>query len=231
MLGTMNSLVAATLAFVGSHFLLSHPPLRSNLVKQIGEMPFRMLYSTVALVSLLWMVRAFGAAPYVALWTAPPALAWIPVLIMPLAWYLVIAGVTTPNPGMVGLTDVVEEGAPCRGVHSITRHPMLWGVALWALAHLPVNGDLASLILMGGFLVLSLGGMWHIDYKRSQLMGGDYGPFLLTTSILPFAAIATGRCKLDLAGIGVLRPLIALVAAAVSFHLHEMVIGVSPVPG
>jgi uncharacterized membrane protein len=199
-------------------------------VKQLGEKIFRVLYSAVALVSFLWMLRAYGAAPHVELWVAPPALTWLPVLVMPLAWYLVIAGVTTPNPGMVGLTDAVEEAASCRGVHTITRHPMLWGVALWALVHIPVNGDLASLVLMGGFLVLAFGGMWHIDYKRSQLIGGDYGPFLLTTSIVPFAAIATGRCKPDWLGIGIMRPLIALLLAAASFHLHEMIIGVSAIP-
>ncbi|MCB6178516.1 NnrU family protein [Rhodobacter sp. Har01] len=32
------------------------------------------------------------------------------------------------------------------------RHPQLTGFALWALAHLLVNGDLASLILFGGLL-------------------------------------------------------------------------------
>ncbi|SNX69501.1 NnrU protein [Cereibacter ovatus] len=30
------------------------------------------------------------------------------------------------------------------------RHPMLYGFALWAFAHLLVNGDVASLILFGG---------------------------------------------------------------------------------
>ena len=32
------------------------------------------------------------------------------------------------------------------------RHPMLYGVALWAIAHLLTNGDVASLILFGGLL-------------------------------------------------------------------------------
>lgn len=36
------------------------------------------------------------------------------------------------------------------------RHPMLWGGILWAVAHLLVNGDLASLILFGGI------GLWAI---------------------------------------------------------------------
>lgn len=36
------------------------------------------------------------------------------------------------------------------------RHPMLWGTAVWAVAHLLVNGDRASLVLFGGI------GLWAL---------------------------------------------------------------------
>jgi len=38
----------------------------------------------------------------------------------------------------------------------VTRHPMLWGVTLWSVAHLIANGDLASILLFGSFVVFSL---------------------------------------------------------------------------
>ena len=38
-------------------------------------------------------------------------------------------------------------------VAGVIRHPQLTAVKLWALAHLLVNGDSASLILFGGLLV------------------------------------------------------------------------------
>ena len=38
----------------------------------------------------------------------------------------------------------------------VNRHPQLTGVVLWAVAHLLVNGDLASMVLFGGFLVWAL---------------------------------------------------------------------------
>ena len=41
-------------------------------------------------------------------------------------------------------------------VRSKIRHPMLWGVTLWAAAHLLVNGDTASLVLFGGL------GLWAV---------------------------------------------------------------------
>jgi uncharacterized membrane protein len=46
-----------------------------------------------------------------------------------------------------------------------------WGVALWALVHLVVNGDLASLILFGSLLVIALGGTVSIDAKRRRKFG------------------------------------------------------------
>lgn len=36
------------------------------------------------------------------------------------------------------------------------RHPMLWGMVLWAGAHLLVNGDLASVVLFGSL------GLWAV---------------------------------------------------------------------
>ena len=41
-------------------------------------------------------------------------------------------------------------------VVGVIRHPQLTAVKLWAVAHLLVNGDSASLLLFGGLLVLSL---------------------------------------------------------------------------
>jgi uncharacterized membrane protein len=36
------------------------------------------------------------------------------------------------------------------------RHPMLWGTVIWAVAHLLVNGDQASIVLFGGI------GIWAV---------------------------------------------------------------------
>ena len=38
-------------------------------------------------------------------------------------------------------------------VVGVIRHPQLTAVKLWAVAHLLVNGDSASLLLFGGLLV------------------------------------------------------------------------------
>ena len=52
----------------------------------------------------------------------------------------------------------------------------------------------------------------------------------LTTSLVPFAAILSGRSKLDWRGIGWWRPLLGLVLYAALLHLHLLAFGVSPLP-
>src|SRR3546814_13276269 len=87
---------------------------------------------------------------------------------MPLACILLVAGLTSPNPTLVGgerFFDGAPE-SPAVGILSVTRHPLLWGTGLWALSHLLANGDLRSGVIMVGIAVLTLGGMHHIDQPR-----------------------------------------------------------------
>ncbi|MDH3472503.1 MAG: NnrU family protein [Rhodospirillales bacterium] len=233
MTGSLNALFAATVLFVGAHFLLSGQALRGPLAERLGEQGFRALYSVVGLASFLWMLAAYRDAPLVAVWQPPPALAWVPLVVMPFALWLAVAGVTASSPTMVGgearLADPgVHDPAP--GMFRVTRHPFLWGAALWAASHLLVNGDAASILLMGAILVLSLGGMRHIDQRREAL-GAAWGPVKLTTSAIPFAAILAGRTTMDWKGLGWWRPVLALALYAALLHAHPWLMGVSALPG
>jgi uncharacterized membrane protein len=224
----LNGLFAATVSFVGGHFLLSSQALRPRLVDLMGETGFRAAYSLAVLATLVWMVTAYRGAPVLAFWTPPPAFAWIPVVVMPVAFVLLVCGVTTPSPTSVGGEHVLadEPGSPARGILSVTRHPFLWGTALWALAHLFVRGDAASVIMMAGVAVLSLGGMHHIDRRRETALGAAWGPVAMTTSLVPFAAVAGGRVKPDWAGIGWWRPVLGLALYLAMLYGHAWIIGV-----
>jgi uncharacterized membrane protein len=112
----------------------------------------------------------------------------------------------------------------------ITRHPFLVGAALWAAAHLLTNTDAASLILFGGVLALAGAGMLHIDHRRRITMGSDWGPVALTTSVVPFLAIATGRTRPDWRGIGLWRVAVALAVYLLLLVVHQPLFGVSPFP-
>ncbi|MCH8098733.1 MAG: NnrU protein [Proteobacteria bacterium] len=229
MTGSLDALIAATAVFVFGHFLLSSGPLRTPLVRTLGQGGFLPLYSIAVAAAFLWMLAAYREAPAVQVWTPDPVLNWVPILVMPVAIFLVLAGITTSNPTMVGGEQRIAASGPARrapGIISVTRYPFLWGTTLWAASHLAANGTAAEMIVMGGILVLGLGGMAHIDQRREVALGSAWGPIKLTTSVVPFVAILSGRCKLDWAGIGWWRPAGALVLYGAIMHAHAWIIGV-----
>src|ERR1700758_4368504 len=96
------SLVVAGIAFCGSHILLSSTRLRGSLREQFGERGFLAVYSVTALVTFAWFLVAYTRAPTIALWPSQKWTALVPVVIMPLATVLLVAGYSTPNPTAVG---------------------------------------------------------------------------------------------------------------------------------
>ena len=91
------SLAIAAIAFCGSHIVLSSTWLRGALRDQLGERGFLAVYSLVALVTLAWLLVAYSHAPTIPMWPRERWTALIPVVVMPLATILLIAGYTTPS--------------------------------------------------------------------------------------------------------------------------------------
>ena len=228
MLGTLQALFAATVTFIAAHFILSSAPVRTALVRRFGEGRFLGLYSLVVAAAFVWLLLAFASAPVSILWAAPRVFALLPVVVMPVACILVVCGLTSPNPTMAGAQ--FRDQQPIAGIVTITRHPFLWGTGLWALSHIPINGEAASLLLFAGIAVLSFGGMAHIDQRKADALGAAWGPIALTTSVVPFAAAAAGRTKVDWAGIGWPRLAGGVALYVVLVGLHPMVIGVPAHP-
>ena len=231
MIDSFQPLFLAMATFVIGHFVLASLPVRQVLIDKIGNNGFRGLFSVFALVTLIWAVRCYVAAPYEELWVQTEALQSIPAAIMPIACIFAIAGVSTRTVTSVGGETMSPEDARPAGILTVTRHPLMWGFSLWALAHLAPNGDMASLIFFGGFAFLALAGMAHIDHRRQLVMGSDWGPVALTTSAIPFLAYIQGRPPIDWQGIGVARLAMGIALYALLLIAHEWAIGVSPMPG
>lgn len=231
MLGTIDALFLGMVLFVGGHFALSSRPIRDPLSASIGEQRFLGLYSLLMLAALVWTLMAYGAAPYIPVWEPAPATRWVPNVLMPFAAILLVAGLTTRNPTAVGGETVMQDPEVVKGILTITRHPFLWGVGLWAIGHLATNGDLASMVLFGGIGLLAFAGMPALDAKMQRKVEAAWGPIALTTSILPFRAVAEGRVKLDLAGIGWWRLLGGLTVWAALYGAHPYYAGMWPHPG
>jgi uncharacterized membrane protein len=214
----MTGLIAATAAFLLTHFVTS-TPLRPKFVATLGEWPYRGVYSLVAFVTLVWMIWAYAGAPREQLWTGFREL---PRLVMPLAFILIACGYAR-NPTMVGADKLLKSEQPARGIIRITRHPIMWGVMLWAAAHVLARGDLRAVVFFGGFLLLAALGTILID--RRKLADPDFRRFKAVTSNIPFVAIAQGRNRIVWREIGWTRPLMGVALFVLVFFLHPWISG------
>lgn len=227
MTGTLTALFLAVLAFVGGHFLLSWPPLRGKLAGRLGEPFFAGLYSLLMVLFLIWVVAAYRVAPPLVLWDLGRWANVVPVVVMPVALVLAVLGVAGRSPTAVGGDAMFKQQTPAvRGAATITRHPFLCGVGLWALAHLVANGDAASVLLFCGMAVLAVGGMLAIDHKRAAKLGEAWTAYAANSSRVPFGAALAGRVEVDWAGIGWARPLAGVALYVVLLVTHDWLFGV-----
>jgi len=88
----------------------------------------------IILVGVVLMVIGYRAADGAVFWGRHPATVGINNLLMLLSVYMFAAS---------GMKTALARKM---------RHPMLGAVKVWALAHLLVNGDVASFVLFGGLL-------------------------------------------------------------------------------
>jgi uncharacterized membrane protein len=155
----MLLLVLGLVIFFTVHLLPTAPELRRGLVARYGEIAFRAAFSIVALLGLALIVAGYhkmqvmpGKNPV--LWDPPSWGRHVAYLLMVPAMILFVA------------TYV-----PSR-IRTAVKHPLLAAIKIWALAHLLANGDLASLVLFGGFLAFAV--YDRISVKR-RADGGRLG--------------------------------------------------------
>lgn len=193
----MGILLAGLLLFFSSHlFSAMRPRLADADIRlRMGDGPYRAIYSLVALAGFVLIVWGYGAArPDSSLLYAAPV--WgrhLNYILMPLA-----------------LIALVSAYVPTGRIKKALKHPMLVAVKIWALGHLLANGDLASVLLFGSFLVFAV--IDRIAVKRR----GETGP-------PPDAPVsAAGDLIAVLAGLGI--------AALIILWLHPVLFGVAVWP-
>ena len=228
MIGSLAWLAAAAAVFLLIHSVPSSP-LRPALIGAIGAGPYRGLFSLVSAAGLGWLIWAYIEAPRdgPVYWDPGAVGRYLGYVLMALAWILLVATFTTPNPAMRDVSAGAPAEQAARGIVRITRHPLFWGIALWGLAHLINNGDGPAIILFASLTLLALAGGILIDRRKRRALGNDWPQFAADTSNLPFAAILAGRNKLVMAEIGWWRVALGLVAFAVVAYFHGLLFGVS----
>jgi uncharacterized membrane protein len=212
-------IVAFSVLFPATHILLSHGRLREGLVRALGgEWRFRGLYTLVSfltffpLVFIWWAHRGLGPL----LWELPPWLEHaIALPLMLLAVVLFVMMLATPSPASMRPGATVT-----RGILSVTRHPMNMAFACFGLAHVATNGFLGDVFFFGQFTGLGLVGAFHQDARFARDRGERFREFMAATSVLPFAAILQGRCRVatDRRTLAMLLIALAVFAALVATH-------------
>lgn len=230
MTGGIGQVALAGLFLLASHFGVSSTGLRPWLVARLGQGLYLGLYSLVAAVGFWWLVAAYRAAPVLVVWDYAPWQSWVPVLVNPFAFLLIVASLSQRNPTSVGQAGALDRAESAFGILRVTRNPFLWGVTLWALAHMVPNGEAAALLLFGTLALLAGLGSVLLDARLARSGGEGWARFADVTSNLPFAAIVAGRQRLVAREIGLLRLGAALLLYGGILHAHASLFGVSALP-
>lgn len=188
----MTLMLAGLVLFSVAHlFPIYAPAARSAAVARLSLGLYRGLFALAVLAGVALMVVGYRQAAFVSLWFPPAWTVHLNNLLMLVAIFLMGA-----------------RHAKSSARHYV-RHPMLTGVAVWAVAHLLVNGDLASAVLFGGLLIWAMVAMIGSDARDGAWARPPKG----TT-------------------IGLVRHLVITVAVfAVLVVIHGPLLGVRPIPG
>ena len=184
----MTMLITASVAFVGTHFLMSHP-LRPAMVGALGEKGFAGVYTIVSLLTFGWMIWAYPAASAEApspLWDAGQA-GWIFATLLMWLGSVLFMGSLRRNPAFPRAGKVLEKIDEPNGVYSITRHPMMWGFAIWAAVHAIVYPTPASLVLSATIAFLALVGAALQDEKKAKQLGQVWLEWRSKTGFIPYS--------------------------------------------
>jgi uncharacterized membrane protein len=218
----------AVICFLAPHVLPSIPGLRPWLIGKLGRVGYLSAYIALSAITFAWLILATLRAPYVGLWALSRWQVYLTAVLMALACTLLVAGLRTPNPLSLSVRSP-DVDIPKDAILGVTRHPLLWALGLWALSHVLVNGDVASVILFSILAIFALGYMPLMD-KRVQRAKGmeEWHRLSAGSSNMLFASYLRKNAR-PLVDQSLILSLLAGVALfLLLLYLHGPVIGVNP---
>ena len=140
----MFLLILGLILWIGAHYFKRLMP---DQRVALGT-PGKGIIAAVIVLSLVLMIIGYRSAAFINVWYPPAFFTGINNLLMVLALWV--------------YGSSAAKGAKAWPAYK-TRHPQLLAVKIWAIAHLLVNGDLASIILFGGLLAWAVGSVILIN--------------------------------------------------------------------
>jgi uncharacterized membrane protein len=180
-------LIVGLLVFLATHVFVTMREARAAAIARLGQNGYRAVFSLVSLASLVMIVWGYAHSPWIQVWSPPGFMRHITVGLMLLASFALVAYFIPSH------------------IKAWLKHPLLVAVKTWALAHLLVNGDFASIIMFAVFLA------WGVYARIAAKKRGDTG----------FATPPSGYTNdIIVVVIGI------VVYLALGYAFHPMVIGV-----
>ncbi|MEE4348364.1 MAG: NnrU family protein [Paracoccaceae bacterium] len=149
----MTLLILGLILWSGAHYFKRLAP---GLREPMGDKGMA-LVAVGVLGSLVLMVLGYRQAEVIPVWYPPTWTVHLNNLLMVIAIFVYGMSATTGR------------------LRGKMRHPQLTAVKIWAVAHLLVNGDLASIVLFGGMLAWAVGSVILIN-RSSPWVRPEPGP-------------------------------------------------------
>ncbi len=134
----MGTLILGLLMFFGIHLVPAFQGGRENFVSVMGEQGYKLFFSIISIGGLIIIVLGYSKADFFDMYVPPSWGAKANIFFMVLAF--------------IALSATFLKGR----MRLALKDPMSVGVALWATGHLFANGDWASVLLFGSFLLYAL---------------------------------------------------------------------------
>jgi uncharacterized membrane protein len=190
----MTLLLLGLVLFLGVHSIrIVADDWRTQQIAARGEGAWKGIYALVAVAGLVLMIYGYGMA------RLDPLVLWNPPV-----WTRHLAALLT----LPAFILIFAAYVPGTHIKAKVGHPMVLGTKLWAFAHLIANGNLADVLLFGGFLVWAIV-LFAKSRRRDRAAGTTY------------------------AAAGAARDVMAVVGgtgfwAVFAMLLHTLLIGVAP---
>lgn len=154
----MNLLIAGLVLWTVAHFFKRlAPQMRAGMTAKMGN-GSKGVMALLILISVVLMVLGYRAAPVEFVYETP-------------SWARHVN-----NTLMIISVALLGMGSSKGRARTWLRHPMLMGVIVWSIAHLLVNGDVASIVLFGGMAAWAVASMLLINMQDGAWDKPKAGP-------------------------------------------------------
>jgi uncharacterized membrane protein len=138
----MALLIVGLIIFLGIHSVrIVAPGYRTRFIAERGDRAWKGVYSIASIIGFVLIVWGYGIARQ----TAP---------VLYVTNYNMVH--VTATLMLISFIVLASFHMPAGKIRATLKHPMLVAIMIWAVAHLLVNGDLASIILFGSLLVWAI---------------------------------------------------------------------------